>query len=63
LILAFGTVLAGLGFILLGWAGGIAGLAAFLCVAGAGIVPLWNQSANRPMSPCSLNHPLKYCAL
>lgn len=36
LILALGTALAGLGFILLGWAGGFAGLVAFLCVAGAG---------------------------
>ena len=36
LILALGTALAGLGFILLGWAGGFVGLAAFLCVAGAG---------------------------
>ncbi|MBT4497347.1 MAG: MFS transporter, partial [Gemmatimonadetes bacterium] len=31
-----GTALAGLGFILLGWAGGFVGLATFLCVAGAG---------------------------
>jgi MFS transporter, FSR family, fosmidomycin resistance protein len=36
LILALGTALAGFGFILLGWAGGFAGLAAFLCVTGAG---------------------------
>lgn len=35
-VLAVGTVLAGIGFVLLGWAGGFLGLAAFLAVTGAG---------------------------
>jgi MFS transporter, FSR family, fosmidomycin resistance protein len=35
-VLALGTLLAGLGFILLGWSGGFLSLAVFLCVAGAG---------------------------
>lgn len=42
-VLALGTALAGLGFVLLGWAGGFMSLAAFLVVAGSG---------------CSSQHPL-----